>query len=217
MYYLSRKLQNETLPDLATQSRQWNLVKDVNVDGICYMYGVYKEDILHNLFFCHFFEFWKQRRDLELAMSLGWSLWLNRNKCLHLHVYESVNSIVAKVQLSSVEFKAANQNPVAFSASVAVVWIAPFLGHYKLNVDAGLLAGSRVATCGVVLRDYSGQVILSTSISVQEVFSALHAELHAILFGLRMVYQFFLLAQLVESDSKQALLEVSKGRASAPE
>ncbi|XVF64719.1 hypothetical protein PTKIN_Ptkin09bG0189900 [Pterospermum kingtungense] len=95
-------------------------------------------------------------------------------------------------------------------------WSAPLLGFYKLNVDAAFSSSDGRASCGMVVRDCQGQVIISANRLFMGYRSALQAELWAILLGLEVAFQHSLLVQLVESDSQLAILEIKKGLGSSP-
>ncbi|XVF44237.1 hypothetical protein PTKIN_Ptkin02bG0104400 [Pterospermum kingtungense] len=75
----------------------------------------------------------------------------------------------------------------------------------------------RSVTCGMVLRNCQGGVILSVSKGFKGFHSPLQAEFQALLFSLEIVYQEGLLAQQVESHSSMAITQVQKRVSSTSE
>ncbi|XVE60471.1 hypothetical protein DITRI_Ditri05aG0131400 [Diplodiscus trichospermus] len=68
-------------------------------------------------------------------------------------------------------------------------WVEPLMSFYKLNCDACYHKEDRCVCCGVVMRDFSSQIIVVARQVFDGVSCPLHAELRAILFGLELIYQ----------------------------
>ncbi|XVF43908.1 hypothetical protein PTKIN_Ptkin02bG0079200 [Pterospermum kingtungense] len=131
---------------------------------------------------------------LEKVLYVGWVLWGNRNNCLFNQTCKSASAIAHSSQQMSLDYIKSKVSPASTVVQHAVVWEALPLGFYKLNVDAS----------------YS-QVILAARKIFTGITGPLHAEIHAVLFGLEIVQQQGLRVQLVESDSLLVVLEINKG------
>ena len=64
-----------------------------------------------------------------------------------------------------------SEMPIATNAPAATVaaqprWSAPPIGHLKLNVDAGLVAGNHRVGCGAVVHDHLGNCLASSAVPV---------------------------------------------------
>ncbi|XVF58934.1 hypothetical protein PTKIN_Ptkin07bG0105900 [Pterospermum kingtungense] len=70
---------------------------------------------VNNLNWNEVLDFWKATCGIKMAMYLGWSLWSNRNNCLHKHVCKSATTLVVKSKRHLQEFMEANSKlePVA--------------------------------------------------------------------------------------------------------
>ncbi|XVF69460.1 hypothetical protein PTKIN_Ptkin11bG0083900 [Pterospermum kingtungense] len=161
-------------------------------------------------------EFWISNSKLEKALYACWCTWNNRNNCIFHNRCSTVESLVFKAEQHATYFEQAN-HVVPFSSNVNGTWIALPLGFYKLNVDVGFSVSDKRASCGMVIRDCQGQVILSASKAFSGFHSALQAELRAILFGLEMAHQRSLLVHYVESDCQLAIQKIKKGSTAANE
>ena len=91
-------------------------------------------------------------------------------------------------------------------------WNPPSGNCFKLNVDAAFLSDSKKANLGMVVRDSSGTVQVCAVTKVDNIDSALQAELRAILFGLEIAQENLLTPLTVESDSLVAVKEILKGK-----
>ena len=94
------------------------------------------------------------------------------------------------------------------------VWKSPIIGAMKLNVDATFYPTSREAGLGMVVRDHMGEVHLCAVTRVENIESPLHAELTAILFGIKEAVSIKHPYLIVESDSLMAVREIEKQRES---
>lgn len=74
-----------------------------------------------------------------------------------------------------------------------------------------------IATCGVVVRNSSGDVIFSANRSYDHVEDVVQAELLAIMLGLKLAADRGLKLEVVESDAFLAIREIGKGKASMSE
>ncbi|XVF57667.1 hypothetical protein PTKIN_Ptkin07bG0000400 [Pterospermum kingtungense] len=117
------------------------------------------------------------------------------------------------ISVSGFEFVAANVFVSSSNAnrSILLVWFAPSVGLVKLNVDATYNYNTKVATCGVVLRDHAGDVLLSAIASFPDVSALLQAEFIAILFGLEVIKSGNFGPMLMESDAAVAIRELGEG------
>lgn len=83
----------------------------------------------------------------------------------------------------------------------------------KLNIDASFQQRLLHAMCSMVIRDYSGQVLLSARKGFQGILTPLHAELRALHLSLEVARQQGLQVHFVEGDSLLAIREIQKGQA----
>ncbi|XVF56357.1 hypothetical protein PTKIN_Ptkin06aG0113700 [Pterospermum kingtungense] len=90
-------------------------------------------------------------------------------------------------------------------------WTPPEEGILKINVDAVTQLPLQQAVVGIVMRDHDGSVFLSAALTVRGAESILHAELLAILHGLKVARDVSLTHNTVESDCLLAVNKVLKG------
>ncbi|XVF71723.1 hypothetical protein PTKIN_Ptkin12aG0062500 [Pterospermum kingtungense] len=152
---------------------------------------------------------WKQDGNLSLGLYAGWLIWFNRNQCLHHGLCKSPASLlelIGRMAKDSVEAQTKIPSP---GVDIQYNWIAPSKGILKLNLDPGYDSISQLATCGVVLRDQHGDVLVSAVACFCGSPSPLQAELRAILFGLELMQSGNFKQVLVESDSLLAVKEIN--------
>ncbi|XVF50129.1 hypothetical protein PTKIN_Ptkin04bG0070500 [Pterospermum kingtungense] len=99
-------------------------------------------------------------------------------------VCATVVQLVNSMEKSVSNYAAANGGSSTTVIVSAPTWTAPLFRFYKVNVDAGFNVAEKSASCGMVVRDHGGNVILSALKGFHAIHSPLHAELSAILFGL---------------------------------
>ena len=85
------------------------------------------------------------------------------------------------------------------------VWLPPPIGTFKLNVDAAYSSESKLANCGMVVRDFKSSIYLCATMKIGNIASALHAELYAISFGLKITQDNSCFSIMVESNSLLAI------------
>lgn len=88
-------------------------------------------------------------------------------------------------------------------------WKPPSLGFIKINVDATVFRSSDQFSVGLVGRDHVGAVLFAEGRIMQGAFSSKTAELFALREGLSMAIRMGWENVVVESDSVQAIKEVS--------
>uniref|UniRef100_A0A803NTU1 RNase H type-1 domain-containing protein n=1 Tax=Cannabis sativa TaxID=3483 RepID=A0A803NTU1_CANSA len=84
-------------------------------------------------------------------------------------------------------------------------WSPPQVGVWKVNVDAGVYNMNGSCSSGVVIRDYSGQVLCSSSGFSSRPLSALPAESVAIISGLKLALAAGVKKNRVASDCLNAI------------
>ncbi|XWS69079.1 hypothetical protein CRYUN_Cryun04dG0148800 [Craigia yunnanensis] len=94
--------------------------------------------------------------------------------------------------------------------NVSSSWFPPALDILKLNVDAAFSASSGKARYGMVVRDSTGKICLCAVSKEEDANTVLHAELKAILFGLKIACNNFTETLIVESDSLLAINKIRK-------
>ncbi|XVF12979.1 hypothetical protein REPUB_Repub08aG0167000 [Reevesia pubescens] len=212
--------------------------RGIGIANVCAVCGFLNESIFHVFFECHFSRsvwmelcpwllpcldewqesstFWFQlltkavlQGHLDTVLFSLWLIWANRNKCFHLSANYTPSGVCRLV------FSLLSETRTAHAANSGVLdqllrWIPPRAPEVKLNVDASFCAQNGVAGLGSVLRDCGGNILSSAVTKERLTQSVLHAEVKAILFGLRLVFQQGYEAIVVESDSSLAVTEVSK-------
>jgi hypothetical protein len=89
-------------------------------------------------------------------------------------------------------------------------WRPPSVGWIKLNTYAGYRQSSGEASSGVVVRDESGNVLLSAWKPLRYVSSAEEAEAEACLHGMKLVAERFRHPVCIESDCAVLVKAISK-------
>ncbi|KAK2656511.1 hypothetical protein Ddye_009563, partial [Dipteronia dyeriana] len=106
------------------------------------------------------------------------------------------------------EFKSVKLNDSSCSASptvssnLAVKWMLPLVGFYKVNTDATVIGDQQQIGVGVIIRDANGRIMVSSTHWFATSFSPPVAEMSTILKGLQTVISFGYLPVILESDAK---------------
>ncbi|XVF87039.1 hypothetical protein PTKIN_Ptkin18bG0088600 [Pterospermum kingtungense] len=96
---------------------------------------------------------------------------------------QTVGSMVIAARHMCQEFIQAIARPVGCAPHDVPVWLPSPTDKLKVNIDAEYVASLRTTKCGFVVRDEDGRVMLSGNAKFRDILSLLHAEIHAILFG----------------------------------
>ncbi|XVF14449.1 hypothetical protein REPUB_Repub09cG0061100 [Reevesia pubescens] len=116
-----------------------------------------------------------------------WSLWSNRNRCLHDQVCSSALTLAHKVRVMIDEAGKQVTNQGHGNGREEVEnWCVPPLGVIKVNTDAAYKASNKTASLGMVARNSDGEVLISAVKRMSQVQSALHAEIFAIILSSNM-------------------------------
>ena len=152
---------------------------------------------------------WLKDKDLvEKWLYVMWSIWFNRNQCLHKQFSSLPADLVRKASRMQGDFGYEMTRNEKVETASATGWKKPPSGSIKLNVDAAFATVVKEARLGLVIRDSRGEVLWSAVKRVDQVYSPLQAELLAILFGLEEIAGFTSQDVEVESDSLLAISEV---------
>lgn len=94
------------------------------------------------------------------------------------------------------------QNPTPYQSvhSVPLHWEKPPAGWMKLNIDGSFQAEDENGGVGMILRNWSGEVIFSSCRFLNSCREALESELLACVEGLRLALQWTILPIIIETD-----------------
>ncbi|KAK3190197.1 hypothetical protein Dsin_029758 [Dipteronia sinensis] len=101
-----------------------------------------------------------------------------------------------------------------FLIKPGVKWSCPAAGKYKINTDAAINSQSQRVGVGVLIRDSSSQVWLSSVSNFHACFSPHNAEASAILRGLRVAVDSGLFLAVLESDANWVVDMINDRRSS---
>ncbi|KAK3198371.1 hypothetical protein Dsin_021786 [Dipteronia sinensis] len=125
-----------------------------------------------------------QPREFALLCVVFWRAWFRRNRAVHSSTMLSGEEVGGLVQFFFfADFLDANlvgPRNVMISPT-NVVWKAPAVGFFKINVDAAVSSSLGLAGVGTVIRDSAGRVLASSVAKLSGVTSPLLAEAWAIL------------------------------------
>ncbi|TXG47194.1 hypothetical protein EZV62_026488 [Acer yangbiense] len=89
-------------------------------------------------------------------------------------------------------------------------WLAPPQGMFKINTDAALNVQGNSAGIGVVIRNFRGQVMLSSCKNFRTAFSPVIAEALAVLEGLRLAKLGGFFPTVLESDALTVVQDICR-------
>ncbi|OMP08993.1 hypothetical protein COLO4_05916 [Corchorus olitorius] len=156
----------------------------------------------------------KQRKVLNLCMVVVWLLWRNRNRCFHearCMISRSLGEAAKKIVELNEVGRASVEEAVALTATFnqQTRWLPPPPDLKKLNVDAAFCAANGEATVSMVLRDSNGVVVHCGIRKLDNVPSALHAEILALIFGLEEAKDIGCDSLITEPDCAVAVHEIN--------
>ncbi|XVF02306.1 hypothetical protein REPUB_Repub04eG0164300 [Reevesia pubescens] len=122
-----------------------------------------------------------------MVMTMLWSIWYNRNHCLHDNHCTIPRILVSKTSKRvldfvavSVVFGVANETSLIASSSDQTL-SPPDTGVIKLNVDTSFHAQTHESGLQIVARDCDGIILFSVATRLDSKQSSLHVEVSAIL------------------------------------
>ncbi|KAF9593726.1 hypothetical protein IFM89_024730 [Coptis chinensis] len=156
-----------------------------------------------------------QHEDVDWSLSITaaviWNIWIARNKARFEDAKASPIYYMMKAKkLVENMWREDNGEIVSASSSmekcrrwVAIRWIPPPVGVFKLNIDGSSRGNPGAAGAGCVLRDWDGRFIFGLAVPILHA-STIMAEARALFFGLRILSFLHLngVRVLVETDSK---------------
>ncbi|CAL8160745.1 unnamed protein product [Prunus armeniaca] len=89
-------------------------------------------------------------------------------------------------------------------------WSPPPVGKYKLNVDAAFIPKTGVGGIGAVVRNDKGEVMEAMALPLANATSSKHAEIMALLFGMKFARDAGFSYILIDSDSQRVVNDVKK-------
>ena len=132
-------------------------------------------------------QLWEEARPglLERAVMIYWGIWKERNEINHGSKRRSGLAVVKSSMRPLEDFQVVNviSMPIGVRNQVAVKWVPPLSGCYKVNVDGAVFAKRKQVRLGVVIRDEAGQVTATLSKKLDTPSGALEAEAKAIEIG----------------------------------
>lgn len=151
--------------------------------------------------------------DMPKVIFLLWRVWHHRNNVVHGDGSASISASVPYLVNYLESFSLINSpkmDPkgkdlvtpeVMCSAGSGVLpWVAPLEGEIKVNVDAGWDAISKKAGVGIIVRDHTGNVIVSEWHPVLGCWNAEEAEARAAIDGLKLLIKLGRWPATLETD-----------------
>ncbi|CAI9765177.1 unnamed protein product [Fraxinus pennsylvanica] len=201
--------------------------KHITRQRICSLCNAETEDLNHAVIYCKMIEgFWnnffpelvknkcrsikekalvfcekKEFSKLDVFFMLIWSFWFRRNKYVHEQIRLDPRKIADKALGLLASFNSARKTNCV-QIRKYFKWSPPDINFLKLNVDGATFKELDRVGIGVVLKHYSGKVIMAMSkieISVEE---SEEIELLAIFRGMQLCVNLGIQNILIESDSK---------------
>lgn len=152
---------------------------------------------------------WMQIKDNKSLVRLVvtiWLIWKDRCGLVYEQKRQSPVEIAAAADSLTAECLHAFQNTKESSSvsSNNTRWLAPPAGTYTVNVDA-YFSASGLAAFGIIIRDSLGAVIQAVSGRFHHILNIEHAEMKAILEGLKLARSLQLPKVIIYSDSALAV------------
>ncbi|XVF66311.1 hypothetical protein PTKIN_Ptkin10aG0025100 [Pterospermum kingtungense] len=139
----------------------------------------------------------------------GWlSIWNNRNACYHDGVYILPHVLVMKSSRMVLDFETFHPMVEFEPIQLNISWSAPPVGIHKVNTDASYSISTNSALLGVVVRDCTGSVCVTTAKRVIGVHSVLHYEILSIEYGLQLAHQGSFSHLILKNDCQIAITEI---------
>jgi ribonuclease HI len=122
-----------------------------------------------------------------MIIFLLWHVWHHRNNVVHGDGKASITASTSFISNYYQSFLAVTKPNLVgnYKTEGPSTWAAPSEGMIKANVDAGWDSVSKSAGIGIVIRDHSGQPVLSEWTYIPSCASADDAEIQACLQGLK--------------------------------
>ncbi|OMO96147.1 reverse transcriptase [Corchorus capsularis] len=233
-YFLWRLIYNILPTKINLQNR------GVGIDGGCAVCSEAESSLFHVFFGCYFSRrvwdmscpwiqgylddwastdnFWEclfikasQLGSMELASSLLWLIWHNRNVALHEGVCKIPSSVCTTAARIVTEHEASHRRlnlipqPRGYQ-----LWSPPSMGDFKLNTDATFKKDLNQAGLGAIIRDKNVRVLVSAISRIDKVPDPLFAEIYAIRFDLILAMNCGFLNCEIECDSLLAIQEIKR-------
>ena len=141
-----------------------------------------------------------------------WNLWKNRNNALWRNQRQNSIQLVSSAMAwyeDYTKFNSSSPKEEPVRSNRRQVWSTPDTGTLKLNVDGSFVAPGVYGGAGGVLRDDQGQFIAGFAHRLDFIFSALHAELLAMRYGLDLLHTMGISKAIIESDYLAAVQVVN--------
>ncbi|KAL2922263.1 hypothetical protein RDABS01_013754 [Bienertia sinuspersici] len=137
----------------------------------------------------------------NIFWSLTWGIWLLRNDWLFERKKPSIENTILKAMSWVGEYEKANEVTTKLQQieNSSTKWLAPSQGVYKINSDMALL-GNNLMGLGDVVRDWVGDVVLSSCWKVNEAISVEESEAMAVRHALTIAWEAGFREVIVEAD-----------------
>ncbi|OMO81404.1 reverse transcriptase [Corchorus capsularis] len=141
-----------------------------------------------------------------------WLIWNNRNKALYEQASALPNAINFSTSSILEQYTSIQRRTDQFSLTHPrqLTWVPPPMGMVKINTDAAFCSGSGEVGLGVVIRDSAGEIIVCASRCLNFIADSLYAEVHALLFGFKLAFEYGIESCIFESDSLLAITQINK-------
>ncbi|GLU17301.1 hypothetical protein SLE2022_336770 [Rubroshorea leprosula] len=141
-----------------------------------------------------------------------WGIWIFRNHVLYRHENINTQTFCNSIRFRAIEFWSSHQIPQSLHQRThgMFAWSKPHFPTIKLNTDGSSIGNPGLSGSGGIFRDSLGNWVLGYARNIG-FSSPLAAELWAIRDGLVLAIQRGFHNLIVESDSKVAVLLLTKG------
>ncbi|KAK3211757.1 hypothetical protein Dsin_016463 [Dipteronia sinensis] len=142
--------------------------------------------------------------DLELFCTIVWKIWFLRNLVVHEAPTQNVLNVGHWCRMFLVDFHRSDEGrqiSLPFPSQVINSWRPPNEEYFKINCDAAINEKEGGISLGIVIRDHSGAVMASCSLTLAAFFDANTAETMAIYRGLIFSRDCGLFPCVIESDA----------------
>ncbi|KAL5769659.1 hypothetical protein ACOSP7_013813 [Xanthoceras sorbifolium] len=143
--------------------------------------------------------------EFNLLAVVLWAVWNRHNALLHHRSSLPPEAVVPWCEAYLAEFMDSNAKVPLPSSNRFVRWIPPIDNVLKINVDAARSKSAQITGLGAVIRNSSGEVLMTGIDYITGLLDPTIAECKAILFGLSLAVGRGLPDLVIESDCAQVI------------
>ncbi|KAL2933510.1 hypothetical protein RDABS01_016629 [Bienertia sinuspersici] len=157
--------------------------------------------VIHGAWYTDLLQHFKDEMWWNIFWSLTWGIWLRRNAWLFERKKPSIENTILKAMSWVGEYEKANEATTKLQQIEisSTKWLAPSQGVYKINSDMALL-GNNLMGLGAVVRDWVGDVVLSSCWKVNEATSVEESEAMVVRHALTIAWEAGFREVIVEAD-----------------